>query len=138
MNNYTCKHKEIDHIDYCCIYHFIEAIVAELCDTDEEYASTSIIANDEFTHDLVKVLLSDDVDFDMDVINFDSEDYCGKYIVTITNDFKLFCEPMYRDNKYGKGYLTAESEHVYVMEDVNDEVLDHINSNDIVVFGFED
>lgn len=138
MNNYTYKHKNVDTIDFCCIDHFIEEIVEELCDAEEEFVSTSIIANGEFTHDLIKILLSDENDFDMYIVNFDAEDYCGEYIVTITNDFKLFCEPMYRDNKYGEGYLTAESDYVYLLEDSNFKILDSITSDKIIIFGFGD
>jgi hypothetical protein len=143
MNKYSHKNKEPNVTNFCCINHFVEEIIDELFNSDEEFASTSIVANKEFSQDLIRVLLSlkdedDDFVFDMAMVSFDSVEYDSEYIISIGTDFEVWCEPMWRENEYSTGYLNTESEHAYVLDDSNFKVLDNIDCDDITIFGFED
>ena len=129
--------------DFCCIHGFIENVVDEICDhvNDDGY-SIDIVANGELTEDLIRCLLSIETEddgfmFNMKAVDYDSFEYNGEYILTINNDFELWCEPAYRDNEFGEGYIYTESDDCYVYEDSNREVMDKIESGNVTIFGFE-
>ena len=142
MYNYTCKHDDIEVKDYCCIKHFLESIIEELFDTDDEFSSTTIVASGDLAHDLIRLLLSMQIDdedddnylFHMGMVDFDSIEYDKEYYISINNDFEVWCEPAYHDGIY----YSDEADHTYVYEDSDYKVLEKVESDDVTIFGFED
>lgn len=134
--------------DFCCLDKFSEEVISKLVSLMDNLGSVSIVADGDVIQELVKRILSLEVEFkecgivefDLGVISFSPEEYDGynkEYILTLTSDFELWCEPMWRDNEYGTGYIDVESEAVYVYEDCDYQVLEKINSEDVVVFGVD-
>ena len=144
MNNYACKYDGVEVEDYCCIRHFLDSVIEEVFDTDDEYSSTTIVAHGELAQDLIRLLLTvtmeddDDFVFDMGIVNFNSIEYDKEYYISITTDHEIFCCSAYQDDEYGKGYLIDGADHTYIFEDCNYKILDKIESDDITIFGFED
>ena len=129
--------------DFYCIHEFVEEIVNELLDNDDDFYTINVIAKGEFTKDLIKLLLSietEDVSFDVGSIDFksiESDDYNKEYLLSISNDMELWCEPAWQHNEYRTGYLDLEAESTYILDDSNFEVLDKVESDMITIFGFE-
>jgi hypothetical protein len=74
--------------------------------------------------------------FDFGMVDFNSIEYGKEYIVTVNNDLELWCEPAYRDNEYGDGYIASDSNLAYMYEDSDYEVTDKLDSDNIIIFGF--
>ena len=144
MNNYTCKYDGVEVEDYCCIRHFLESVIEEVFDTDDEFSSTTIVANGELAQDLIRLLLTttmendDDFVFDMGIINFNSIEYDKEYYISINTDHEILCSPAYQDDEYGTGYLTDEADFTYIYEDCDYKILDKVESDNVTIFGFED
>ena len=142
MNNYSCKYDGVEVEDYCCIRHFLEAVIEEVFDTDDEYSSTTIVAKGDLAQDLIRLLLSMQIDdeddgnflFHMCMVDFDSIEYDKEYYISINNDFEVWCEPAYHDGIY----YTDEADITYVGEDSDYKILDYVESDDITIFGFGD
>jgi len=130
--------------DFYCIHEFTEEIVTELLEHEyDDFYTTNIVANGELTKALIKLLLSiesEDVSFDIGSIDFksiESDDYNKEYLLSISNDMEIWCEPAWQDNEYRTGYLDLEAESTYIFEDSDFEVLDSITSDAVTIFGFE-
>ena len=128
--------------DYCCIHGFVDTIVDKILDhvNDDSY-SIDIIANGDLTEDLIRCLMAIETDddgfmFNMQDVDYNGLEYNGEYVLTINNDFELWCEPAYRDNEYGEGYIASDSNLAYVYEDSDYEVTDKLDSDNIIIFGF--
>ena len=140
MNNYTCKYDGVEVEDYCCIKHFLESIIEEVFDTDDEFASTTIVAKGDLAEDLIRLLLSttmeddDDFVFHMGMVDFDSVEYNQEYYISINTDHEVWCEPACHDGIY----YTDEADFTYVSEDSDYKILDYVESDDITIFGFGD
>ena len=129
--------------DYCCIHGFVDTIVDKILDhvNDDSY-SIDIIAYGDLTEDLIRCLMAIETDddgfmFNMQDVDYNGLEYNGEYVLTINNDFELWCEPAYRDNEYGEGYIYTESDDCFVYEDSNREVMDKIESGNVTIFGFK-
>ena len=130
--------------DYCCFHDFVDKIMDDFLNhvNDDTY-SIDIIANGDLTQDLIRSFMSipmeyNDFMFTCGMVNFDSIDYDKEYVLTIDNNFALWCEPAYRDNEYGTGYIYTEADKTYIQDEVNEKVMDKVGSDDIVIFGFTD
>ena len=139
--------EKIETKDFCCLNCFVGSFVDKLFDFDDEFTTVSVIADGDIIQEIFRQLMSmtctdvDDVEapiFDMKVVDFDNESYSKEYILTIDNNFDVFLEPMWRNNQYGVGYLNAESNAVYVYETANWDVLNHVDADEVFIFGFED
>lgn len=135
--------KDTEVKDFCCIHGFVEIIIDKILDhiNDDSY-SIDIIANGDLTQDLIRCLLTIKTDadgfmLDMKCVDYNGLEYNGEYVLTINNDFEFWCEPVYRDNEYGEGYIYTESDDCFVYEDSNREVMDKIESGNITIFGFD-
>jgi len=144
MNNYTYKCTN-NVKDYCCIHHFICEVVDEILDSNKDYTSTTIVANGELAQNLLRILLSLTVDktdgeflFNMGMVEFNDIEYDKEYYISINSDFEVWCEPAYRKNKYGIGYVFDEADYTYIHENSNFKILDKIESDNVTIFGFED
>ena len=139
MNNYTYKHNNVEVEDYCCINHFLDAVIEEVFDTDSEFASTTIVAKGDLAEDLIRLLLSttmeddDDFVFHMGMVDFDSVEYNQEYYISINTDHEVWCEPACHDGIY----YTDEADHTYVSEDSDYKILGCVESDDVTIFGFE-
>ena len=134
--------KDTEVKDFCCIHGFIDKIVDKICNhlNDDSY-SIDIIANGDLAQDLIRCLMavqtdSDGFMFDFGMVDFNSIEYGKEYIVTVNNDLELWCEPAYHDNEYGDGYIASDSNLAYVYEDSDYEVTDKLDSDNIIIFGF--
>ena len=140
MNNYACKYDGVEVEDYCCIRHFLDSVIEEVFDTDDEFSSTTIVANGELAQDLIRLLLSttmeddDNFVFHMGMVDFDSIDYDKEYYISINTDHEIMCDKAYHDGTY---YID-EADFTYVYEDSDYKILDKVNSDKIIIFGFED
>lgn len=128
--------------DFCCIHGFTDKVLDNFLDhvNDDTY-SVDIIANGYLIQDLIRILMSiktddDEFMFDFGMVDFNSIEYSGEYVLTINNDFELWCEPAYRDNEYSTGYIYMDSDKTYIQDEVNEDVMDKIDSEDVVIFGF--
>ncbi|MFA6832587.1 MAG: hypothetical protein WCR36_10035 [Bacteroidaceae bacterium] len=141
--------EKIQTKDFCCLDGFVGSFVDKLFDFDDEFTSVSVIANEDMIQEIFRRIMSmtgtcEDLDatevpiFEMKAISFNNECYDKEYILTIDNDFGVFLEPMWRNNQYGVGYLNAESNAVYVYETANWDVLNHVDADEVFIFGFED
>ena len=128
--------------DFCCIHGFTDNVIDDFLDhvNDDTY-SVDIIANGYLIQDLIRILMSiktdnDEFMFDFGMVNFDSIEYSEEYVLTINNDFELWCEPAYCDNEYGTGYIYMDSDKTYIQDEVNEDVMDKVESDNVVIFGF--
>lgn len=135
----------VEVIDFCCVDGFVEDVVGKIVSNLDDYYSASVISDGCVTQELIKTFLAMVVeiedfgiaDFDLGAIRFDPEDYGKEYVLTIANDFEIWCEPMWRDNEYGVGYIDVEDDFVYIHGDCNYKVLEHIDSEDTIIFGID-
>ena len=134
--------KDTEVKDFCCIHGFIDKIVDKICNhLNDDHYSIDIIANGDLAQDLIRCLMavqtdSDGFMFDFGMVDFNSIEYGKEYIVTVNNDLELWCEPAYRDNEYGDGYIASDSNLAYMYEDSDYEVTDKLDSDNIIIFGF--
>ncbi len=135
--------KDTDVKDFCCIHGFTDELVNRICNhLNDEYYSIDIIANGDLTQNLIRCLMavktdSDGFMFDFGMVDFNAIEYDREYIITINNELELWCEPAYHDNEYGKGYIISDSNRSYVYEESDYEVTDKLNSDNIIIFGFD-
>jgi len=128
--------------DFCCIHGFTDKVLDDfLKHVNDDTYSVDIIANGYLIQDLIRLLMSVQTDnnefmFDFGMVNFDSIEYIGEYVLTINNDFELWCEPAYRDNEYGTGYIYTGSDKTYVQDEVNEDVMDKVETDNVIIFGF--
>jgi len=130
-------------MDFCCIHELVADIVSKIENhINDDYYSIGVVANPDIAHELIKILLTkqyDDIDFTLGSINFcdiESGDYVKEYIVTVTNDLQLWCEPMWSDT-YNE-YLIVEVNDMYIYESSNYKVMKNISVNNTLIFGFLD
>lgn len=129
--------------DYCCYHEFVDKVMDDFLNhVNNNTYSIDIIVDGELTQDLIRSFMSIPMEynsfmFTCGMIDFDSIEYNKEYILTIDNNFEIWCEPAYHDNEYGKGYIHTEADKIYVQDEVNQKIMDTIKSNDIVIFGFK-
>lgn len=140
--NFPEKYEQIQNTTFNCIHELIGDAIETVMESDEEYASVTIVANSDLTESLIKTLSNTEVNgFDLTygIIEINNEEYDDLYYVTINTDGTLWCEPAWHeDNQWHKaGYLYTEGEVIYLMsEDVNDEIIEALGENNILIFDF--
>lgn len=138
MKNYNSK-----VVDFCCLNCFINDVIGTVFDSNEEYATVDIIAHGDLTQEIIREVLSIKIDedicpFSLGIIEFNPVNYDKEYVVSINKEMEIWCEPAWRDNEYGTGYVMMGGDEVYVHEDCNYKVWNSIDSDNIKIFGFEE
>lgn len=125
--------------DYCCLDCFLDSVL-RCYDKLNKHQGVSIIANSEISEILIKELLMFDEDrkFNISLIDINNEDYDLEYVITLSSNNTLWCEPAWRSNQYGTGYIGVESEYIFIHEDIPSSILKSAHSDNIIVFGIDD
>lgn len=89
----------------------------------------SIVCRNEDAEFIIK----DMMDYDFVFLDFNSIDYKGEYLVELTSDFELYCEPCIRDD--GTIPSIECSDVVFVFEDVDPDIVERIDAP-IVIYSF--
>ena len=71
-------------------------------------------------------IIKDMMDYDFAVLDFNAVDYKGEYLVELTSDFELYCEPCIRSD--GSIPAIEGSDVVFTFEDVDPEIVERIDS----------
>lgn len=126
-------YKYTDNIrDFYSFEELTEHIFDNIIYDDSEYFSIDIIADEIISEILVKEFLS--TDFEIASIDFNNLDYQGDYIVSITSDMRLFCQPAF--GRSGDR-IYSEADITYIHEDVRSDVFGKIDADEIIIFGIE-
>ena len=140
--NFPEKYEQIQNTTFNCIHELIGDAIETVMESEEEYASVTIVASCELAEDLIKTLSSTEVNgFNLTygIIEFNNIEYDGLYYVSINKDGTLWCEPAWhKDNEWHKaGYLYTEGTLIYIAEDdINDEIIETLGENNILIFDF--
>jgi len=108
-------------LEFCVYENFAAHIIDSLFGLDDEYSDISIIAKYNEAKSIVKELIAF-ADFSIESIELEKAEYNNyfdEYIVSLTKDGGLWCEPFKRDT----GYLFNESVIAYVMDNCSSKVL---------------
>lgn len=136
MNNY--KNPAIE--DYCCLDSLCNAVLDSLLESEDRNVLVDIIANKDITQEVIRWFLAYDTDFgepfSLGMVEYNPVDYDREYVVSINSDYEVWCEPAWRDNEYGTGYITIGADVMYVYEDCSYKILDKAQCSNIKIFGF--
>lgn len=127
MDNYT------DIRDFYSLDSMVEHAVDNIRFDKSDYFTISIIANQTIAENIIRILISN-YNCKFGIFNFDNVDYGGDYIISLTKDMELYCQPDYQEN--GNRYIT-EADIIYVHEDVKADVLNGIEADEIIIFGIK-
>lgn len=127
---------EIEVKNYCNIDCLVSKTINKLLflECNDEYKCVGILTNSEMTEQLIKKYLELEIEEDVNnhvcfkigLIDFNPEDYFGEYIISLTNDLKLWVEPAIRNIKGEEKYVYSEFNVAYIYEDCNYKILNSV------------
>ena len=127
MDNYT------DIRDFYSLDSMVEHAVDNIRFDKSDCFSVDIIANETIAENIIRILILN-YNCKFGVFNFNNVDYSGDYIISLTSDMELYCQPDYQKN--GNRYNT-DADIIYVYEDVKADVLNSIEAHEIIIFGIK-
>jgi len=86
MDNYT------DIRDFYSLHNMVEHAVDNIRFDKSDYFSINIIANETISENIIRILISN-YNFHFGIFKFDNIDYSGDYIISLTKDMELYCQP---------------------------------------------
>lgn len=124
-------YKEL-HIDY--INKLASKIIAEI---DRQNIYISVIGKFREISELIKILLNNENVYivDTEIISPEINGYDDEYILTLQDDYKLWCEPMKRKNY--DGYIGFDTEKVYVFENCNQKTVAGCKDDEVTVVYYD-
>lgn len=104
-------------------FNDIESLVSEAIDIDCEFGVSFITKYDNATVILKELLgYTELTPFLIEISDPSFDGYDKEFIISVSNDDKVFCEKFYRNNKY----LSPDGGVVFVLPDCSDECISHI------------
>lgn len=125
--------------DFCCMDCFLNEVLENVV-SEDDYKSVQIICNCELAEDVLKTLSNAEINgfgLTYAMIEFNNEEYDKEYVISVTSEGELWCEPLWRStNEYHEaGYIYTEGDIVFIYkDDINDEILDNIGAEVLVDF----
>ena len=123
----------IETLDFDTVDDFVDEIINNVLG-EEDYVNCTTVANYELVNSIIRKLLIVDESFNLSMIDIDNIDYDDLYYLTITSDFKIYCEPIY----YKGEQLLNESIYTYIHEDASWKVLDKLGNEFKCIFGIDE
>ena len=127
MYNYTDT-KDYKSLDYLLI---------EIYDTlskhkYDSYFQIDVIVTGKFIQNILLYFMN--YDYSIQYLKYNNFDYDKEYIFNITNENKLYLQPMWLNDDVG--YVNPESDICYMYEDINYKILDKVYCKNKIIFGF--
>lgn len=144
---YDLKDEELLQItDFCCEDCLIDDIIQAILHL-RKFESVEIYAKANLIEELISRLHGlciDENEITFGVIDFDAceFDYAGEYVLSITDDYTLWCEPAMRLNEESGEFEPFNSEatlaYVY-QEDCEQELINKLEECEVptLLFGFD-